>query len=1111
MSSDVVALYLPYVDDLREVLARREETELLVIGAEIPDVVHMTSGTRWTADMPDGLPGGVYVFDLSEGQCVVDARNGAPTRDPSEATVDQMMNDHPLTAAWEWREELWRTAEQVAKPRFAIGELVLVNPKGSDGTVADRFCLRGGWTYRVRTEGRSLNVPEARLEQPVPDDDPLEWVTRTPAPAEEIAATLTQKKLDANLTSTVFSFRTTRTTFRPYQFKPVLKLLDSGISRMLIADEVGLGKTIEAGLVWTELEARRRADRVLVLCPSSLVSKWQREMEDRFGFELVELDGAGLERIVADLETGKPQRRVSWVCSVERMRTWGGLPDAVRLGLTFDVILVDEAHSMRNRTSKTYALGATLDSLSESVIFLSATPLNLGNHDLLNLLDLLQPGEFPSLDILKERLVPNFFLQRIAQSLMDPTVDQASRREWFHQVSESRFGRTLLGRPEYQALAALLRKEILDHAEIALVKRYVAALHSLGSVLTRTRKVDVQEEKPVREPYSIEVQLTGPEREFIELFQDWCADRAKSVNQPMGFVMQMPLRLVSSCIPAAAQQVLGGPTSIEDLDAERAEPASQTAVVVPPSADLKRIARNLGGVDSKYDEFAVHIHRLVGQGHRVLVFTFSRATIAYLTRRLEQSQVRAAELHGGVRRDERHRVMKEFRERKFDVLVANRVASEGLDFEFCSAVINYDLPWNPMEVEQRIGRIDRIGQQQKKILAGYFHVPGTIETDIIERVMLRIEIFRRSIGELEPIVAGDLRRLKDAVFNFDLNVEQRRQRATEAAVAAVERQFAQEEVAQASDSVLSGDYGDIEGLEDDLMDSGRYVGPAELATLVRRWILGGGGHCVVTSKDITIKGDPGLADQVIQLATTGVRTRAEIENIARLLRNEEKFTLSLDWDSTREGGLDLLTPLHPLVLAAERRPAHRQARFGGVRIEGRFSVEPGLYLALLSEATWKGHKSSHEIWPAVVNVSTGRLLDDTVANALWADLARGTTADAALAEVNPAALRRSARAAMLAMLQRQSHEEEVRTEENQAFTAIREQTLALQHENRVRAIDNRLAGLKSASPEARRLFEHQRQKAHSQYEEQRLRIGEGASGTLDMSHFACVLVEVPAP
>ena len=156
------------------------------------------------------------------------------------------------------------------------------------------------------------------------DDRASAWVETKPVSPRRFSATLTRAKLTGRFTDTVFSFRATRTIFRPYQFKPVQKLLNTGALRLLIADEVGLGKTIEAGLVWTEMEARRQANRVLVVCPSALVTKWKREMEERFGFELVELDGDGLRDLLDRVESDRLPLRAAYVCSIERLRMWDG-------------------------------------------------------------------------------------------------------------------------------------------------------------------------------------------------------------------------------------------------------------------------------------------------------------------------------------------------------------------------------------------------------------------------------------------------------------------------------------------------------------------------------------------------------------------------------------------------------------------------------------------------------------------------------------------------------------------------------------------------------------------------------------------------------------------
>lgn len=445
----------------------------------------------------------------------------------------------------------------MSRPRFHVGANVILSPQGSDATVLQRGHRPDGWVYTVRTQGKVIVVSGYRLEDRPVDEDPVGWVQQQPASSEDIGATLTQKKLEANLSDTVFSF-TTRTIFRPYQFKPVLKMLDSGSSRMLIADEVGLGKTIEAGLVWTELEARGRANRVLVICPSGLVPKWQMEMEmeERFGFLLERADSKRLASSFEDLKRGKMKPRENLICSLETLRMWPRFADAVELGLEFDLILVDEAHALRNLGTKNYELGSALDGMSEALIFLSATPLNLGDADLFNLMDLLQPGEFPTLEVLQARLVPNHYLQLIARSMTDERITQEQRRKWLAEIRKTIFGMALMRRTEYAEIVERLGKDELSADDRAHIRRMVNGLHALSSVLTRTRKVDVQESKPVRVPYTISVDLRPEERHFADLFHEWCVERADAIGRPVGFVMQMPLRLVSSCIPAARRAVL---------------------------------------------------------------------------------------------------------------------------------------------------------------------------------------------------------------------------------------------------------------------------------------------------------------------------------------------------------------------------------------------------------------------------------------------------------------------------------------------------------------------------------------------------------------------------
>jgi superfamily II DNA/RNA helicase len=280
--------------------------------------------------------------------------------------------------------------------------------------------------------------------------------------------------------------------------------------------------------------------------------------------------------------------------------------------------------------------------------------------------------------------------------------------------------------------------------------------------------------------------------------------------------------------------------------------------------------------------------------------------------------------------------MRRFRNHEFDVLVASRVASEGLDFEFCSAIVNYDLPWNPMEVEQRIGRIDRFGQEETRVRVVNFHSPGTIETEIIFRVMDRIGVFNDSIGELDPILQPLLPDLKRTMFNFDLTAEERTRKLDEVAAAVANGRRTIAEMETAASYLASTDTAEIVGLERGLQETGRYVGANELMVLLDDWT----GHEPGSSLKLRqgglvaeFKGTASMERQLAEVRAAGERSQAEIEDLARKLRNEQPIYFALDQDEARRADLPLLGATHPLVHAAARLGARNDAKFAAARIE----------------------------------------------------------------------------------------------------------------------------------------------------------------------------------
>jgi superfamily II DNA/RNA helicase len=157
-----------------------------------------------------------------------------------------------------------------------------------------------------------------------------------------------------------------------------------------------------------------------------------------------------------------------------------------------------------------------------------------------------------------------------------------------------------------------------------------------------------------------------------------------------------------------------------------------------------------------------------------------------------------------------------------------------LDFEFCNVVVYYDLPWNPMRVEQRIGRVDRFGQTHEKIFVHYFHCPGTIETDILERLYRRIRVFEQSIGELEPILRDELDYVQRIALDPNLSDEERAEKARQHETALAEKMASIDHLSEAAGQLAGIDHLLIDGFEDDRR-RGRYIGAAEMAGYLSRW------------------------------------------------------------------------------------------------------------------------------------------------------------------------------------------------------------------------------------------------------------------------------------
>lgn len=1082
-----------------------EPDRLLVVGERVPDSVSVAHAARRRDPDELELPVGLYVFeggDRVDAMVVVQGKAAALS-----VEVDWAEETHPLRSAYDWMGVWWDDAEVIPQPRFDINASAVMRGSGQEVVIRRRDFDRGKWWYQIRIDGRTSRVTDSDLAELEVDDDPFTWIAKEPSSAERFAATLTRARLREQLTDTVYSFRATKTIFRAYQFRPVIRLLETGELRILIADEVGLGKTIEAGLVWTELDARQQADRVLVVCPSMLVPKWRAEMRERFDFEMVDLDRPQLDEMLERLYEDRWPRRFAGICSLERLRVWPGLERLNELSPPFDLVIVDEAHAFRNAETRSHALGVLLSNWADALIFLSATPLNLGNEDLYSLLELLAPGEFEDRHVLEQRLEPNAVLHQVSASLFDRDMTNAVRLRKLNEIEALDFGPAVSGRPEYRELTSLLEGEALLPPQIAQAKRLIAQLHALSAVVTRTRKVEVQDQKAVREAIPIPVSLTDAEAEFYNAFERWQFDRAEVLGLPAGFVTQMPRRLASTCLPAARDQVLNWWEENWDEELDEIDEDAYWDMTEPPP-EVIELARNLGDVDTKFDAFVQALRPIVDAGRRVIVFTFSRRALKYLSDRIRED-FRIAVMHGGVDRDARHDIMRRFRDHDFDVLLASRVASEGLDFEFCSAVVNYDLPWNPMEVEQRIGRVDRFGQTEEKILVLNFHTPGTIESDIIERVHQRIGVFQDSIGELEPILQSRMGDLRRAMFDFSLTDEERQRRIEETLAAIEGQRLAIDDVEAASSYLSSTDAAEIDGLEEDLESTGRYIGQPELVLLLRDWTgKTHGASCEVHESDtyLIFRGTPAMESQLRGLQAAGERSRTEIDQLAKALLDEREIVLSLDPEHARQTGYQLLSANSPLVRAALRVPGSVQARFGHVGVRSS-AVTPGSYLVLVAMAQWSGLRPSVEFWTAAVDLSTRTVANQDVGSAILAGLAeaRLEEREASVGADLNACLMEAERE----LLRRHDEESDRREAMNRALVESRRISLRETHARKIAQIERRIATMRErGTMEWIHLFESQLRKQDRLLRDAEEQLEQNLEGSMRVENIAVCVAEV---
>ena len=673
--------------------------------------------------------------------------------------------------------------------------------------------------------GPTTTVPAPEPPAPVIDRRSLIWAFIKEAPALPDGGALVGEATGA-------------VTPWPHQVRAFERLYGQWPPKLLIADEVGLGKTIQAGMLLRQAWLSGRAKRILILAPKAVLSQWQIELREKFNLNWPIYDGGKLVRYPSPALRGAHERVVArdrWheepvvIASSHLMRRHDRAAALLADATPWDLVVLDEAHHARRRGAGTDKEGPPnallrlmrgLRERTEGLVLLTATPMQVHPVEVWDLLALLGlPNEWtaqafvhffedlnhpnPSADAM-ERMARLF--QAVEREYGAIAVDQAIRLTQLRKLKVNRIMRALrdnasiprrrMETDERRAAIAIMRsstpvRHLVSRHTRKLLRRYAEA----GMLETSIAKRDVRDEF---------IDMSEAERALYEAVESYISESynkaAATDRGAVGFVMTTYRRRLASSIQALRatlerhlESITTG-TTLDWSSLEEDMPDDETADEVPDIEELAELERQALALEEQGE-----IGRLLEQARRcppdsklaalkdtitaaresgyeqVMVFTQYGDTMDFLRDALQRGSDARLMCYSGrggevpadggawrtITRDDAKR---RFRLGEADILLCTDAAAEGLNFQFCGALVNYDMPWNPMRVEQRIGRIDRLGQRHTKVRIANLHYEDTVETDVYRALGSRINVFEVVVGPLQPILSQLPRTITNAVL-----------------------------------------------------------------------------------------------------------------------------------------------------------------------------------------------------------------------------------------------------------------------------------------------------------------------------------------------------------
>lgn len=985
----------------------------------------------------------------------------------------------------------------MAEPRFGVGETVrFLSDRSRIGQVTGEARRVGGvcW-YGVRmADGELLRAPEDDLEPFLPNLSPQERFARGSfGDHEDLVRLITWHKLSQPLDNALYSLGATRTTFYPHQFKPLLKFLEAGDQRLLIADEVGLGKTIEAGLVMAELRARDQLREVLVVCPKALCDKWREEMWRRFDEEFQVLDSSGFREAIRRFREQDALGRMRAIVSLQSLRQASVIEDLEGTPLPLDLVIVDEAHHLRNSETLSHrAVRAAIEGAT-GVLFLTATPIHLGSENLFSLFRLLKPGSFDSLWAFDQAMAANepvIEAERIAAARFPP--DMGALAERFDTMLRGRHRQFFAGNPLVERWSRWAEQAgNVRRPDVARLSSDLKQINLFSHIFTRTRKREVFESARQRRAAVLAPEITGAERRFYESVTDFVRHVHGEGSTAAFFAAVTAQRQVASCMPAARARFverafdwLADDGDPEDVWADD----DVTGGRLDPPRELLAAAEAMGGVDSKFDKLLETIRAIDEEeaGRKILIFSYFRDTLSYLHGRLREAGYVCDVIHGGVptdpgrpETDQRGAVIRRFRDDpRVRFLLSSEVGGEGLDFQFCHIMVNYDLPWNPMKVEQRIGRLDRLGQDAPAILIFNFTLPGTIEQRILERLHDRIGIFVRSIGDLEMILGNQIQEMTRELLSRRLTPEEEERIIDRAADVIENNREHLERLERGADQFVGRDAYFEEQLER-ARTGGQTLTPGDIKTFLTRFI-----DRYYPDSTVAPTRTPGVfrleVDRNLESAV-----RALPENLGRLrflhALNSGNGIVRMTFDADHTFGADdieLVAAPHPLVrLAVEHYRDHKDefVKASAVTVEASGDAMAGTYIYRIEEVvTTMGSTrgvagTRRRLEPFFVTIEDGQALEESTSSRLFGTMLRnGRPWSDAVTDLATGTLGELIEAAGWLFIERMSAWRNDAEERAVARLHARTASLRTAHDARIRRLDELIA--REAAGAARKTY-----------------------------------------